>query len=65
MVAVFKAGRPPSKPKRDPHAAIRQRLGLAKNRRQPVTLSGSVQDSLPDDGPHRTRALWATRRQQD
>jgi hypothetical protein len=64
MVAVFKAGRPPSKPKRDPHAAIRQRLGLAKNRRQPVTLAGSVQDSLPDDGPHRTRATWATRRRQ-
>ena len=65
MVAVFKAARPPSKPKRDPHAAIRQKLGLAKNRRQPVTLAGSVTDALADDGPHRTRATWAARRYQE
>jgi len=65
MVAVFKAGRPPSKPKRDPHAAIRQRLGLAKNRRQPVTLAGSVQDSLGEARHNTTRVEWATRRQQD
>ena len=65
MVAVFKAARPPSKPKRDPHAAIRQHLGLAKNRRQPVTLAGSTVDAIADDGPHKTRATWAARRYQE